>query len=66
MKEYVIEHAKHGCWQVVLVDEDKEIGKYQYLTAFKNKKAAKKFIEQHQKGNVTIDPETRIPTPDFK
>jgi len=30
------------------------------------KKAVKEFVEQHARGNVTIDPETCIPTPDFK
>lgn len=66
MKEYKINHVRHGCWQVVLVDESKTIGRYRHLTNFRNKRAAKQFIEQHKKGNVTIDPETGIPTPDFK
>jgi hypothetical protein len=65
MKEYLIEHKRHGCYYVSLVDESKDIGRYQYLTCFKNKKAVKKFIEQHKLGKVKIDPKTCIPTPDF-
>ncbi len=37
-----------------------------YLTNFKNKKAAERFIEAHKKDQVGIDPETCVPTPDFK
>tara|TARA_R110000851_G_scaffold329628_1_gene501683 strand:- start:2480 stop:2680 length:201 start_codon:yes stop_codon:yes gene_type:complete len=66
MKEYQIEHKRHGCYYVNIVDESKDIGRYQYLTCFRNKKAAKNFVEEHKKGNVTIDPETCIPTPDFR
>ena len=66
MAEYQIEHKRHGCYQIVLVDETKEVGRYRYLTNFRNKKAAKRFVEEHKKGNITIDPETGIPTPDFK
>lgn len=65
-EQYQINHVRHGCYEVHLVDENKEIGRYQYLTNFRNLKAAKKFVEQHVMGNVTIDPETCIPTPDFK
>lgn len=64
-KEYVIRHVRRGCYEVTLVDESKSIGKYKHLTNFKNKKAAKNFIEAHKAGKVTIDPETGIPTPDF-
>ena len=49
-----------------LVDETKEIGRYRYLTNFRNIKAAKAFVEAHKKNKVTIDPKTSIPTPDFK
>tara|TARA_R110000824_G_scaffold202745_1_gene386949 strand:+ start:664 stop:864 length:201 start_codon:yes stop_codon:yes gene_type:complete len=66
MEQYEIKHARHGCYQVFLVDESKDIGRYRYLTNFKNKKAAKNFIEAHKKGEVEIDRETCIPTPDFK
>tara|TARA_R110000824_G_scaffold24884_20_gene87181 strand:+ start:486 stop:686 length:201 start_codon:yes stop_codon:yes gene_type:complete len=66
MIEYVIEHRKHGCYSVTEVDDEKEAGRYKYLTNFKNKKAAKKFVEEYKKGNVVIDPETRVPTPDFQ
>jgi len=64
--EYEIKHLRHGCYGVTLVDETKEIGKYRYLTNFRNIKAAKAFIKAHKSGEVTIDPETGIPTPDFK
>ncbi len=66
IKQYQITHKRHGCYEVVLIDESKEIGRFQYLSNFKNKKATKNFIEQHALGNVTIDPKTSIPTPDFK
>tara|TARA_R110000737_G_C14302638_1_gene436304 strand:+ start:342 stop:593 length:252 start_codon:yes stop_codon:yes gene_type:complete len=66
MKQYQINHPKHSCYEVVFVDEEKEVGRYKYLTNFRNKKAAVAFVEQHALGNVTIDPETKIPTPDFK
>ena len=65
MKEYQINHIRHGCYEVTLVDESKEVGRYKYLTNFKNKKAAVNFIKAHEKGEVTIDRETGIPTPDF-
>ena len=38
--EYEIKHVRHGCYEVRLVDETKDIGKYKYLTNFRNKKAA--------------------------
>ena len=63
---YQIDHVRHGCYEVRIVNESKDIGKYRYLTNFRNKKAANKFIEEHKKGNVTIETETSIPTPDFK
>lgn len=66
MKEYRVEHMRHGCYEVILVDESKEVVRYKYLTNFRNKKAAANFIKAHEKGEVTIDPETGIPTPDFK
>ena len=59
---YEIKHVRHGCYEVLL----KEDGKTIYLTNFRNKKAAQKFIKAHQSNEVTIDPETCIPTPDFK
>jgi len=65
MKEYLIEHKKHGCYDVTLVDDSKEVGRYKYLTCFRNKRAANNFVKEHKKGNVVIDPETCIPTPDF-
>tara|TARA_R100001594_G_scaffold613_3_gene2445 strand:- start:847 stop:984 length:138 start_codon:yes stop_codon:yes gene_type:complete len=37
-----------------------------YLTNFRNKKAAERFIEAHSNDQVEIDPETCVPTPDFK
>ena len=64
--EYEIKHVKHSCYEVRLIDKSKEIGKYKYLTNFRNKKAAKAFVKAHKEGKVVIDPETSIPTPDFK
>ena len=62
LNNYVINHPRHGCYEVILKDDEKLI----YLTNFRNKKAAEKFIEAHKKNEVTIDPETCVPTPDFK
>ena len=59
---YVVNHVRHGCYEVLLKQGEKTI----YLTNFRNKKAAEKFIVAHEQGLVTIDPETCIPTPDFK
>jgi hypothetical protein len=59
---YIINHVRHGCYEVILKMGDNMI----YLTNFKNKKAAERFIEAHKKNEVTIDPETCIPSPDFK
>ena len=59
---YIINHVRHGCYEVILNIGEKML----YLTNFKNKKAAQLFIEAHKKGQVTIDPETCIPDPDFK
>tara|TARA_R100000664_G_C2744557_1_gene132542 strand:+ start:1471 stop:1665 length:195 start_codon:yes stop_codon:yes gene_type:complete len=59
---YEVKHVRHGCYEVLMKKDDKTI----YLTNFRNKKAVEKFIKAHQKGKVTIDPETCIPTPDFK
>jgi len=64
--DYQIRHARHGCYEVRLVDETAEPTSYRYLTNFKNMRAAKKFIKEYSAGNVTIDPDTRVPTPDFK
>ncbi len=59
---YIINHTRRGCYEVIL-----KIGEtLAYLTNFKNKKAAERFIEAHKKDMVTIDPETCVPTPDFK
>ena len=59
---YIVNRAGHGCYEVIL-----KIGEaLTYLTNFKNKKAAERFIEAHKKDQVKIDPETCIPTPDFK
>lgn len=66
IQQYQINHPRHSCYEIILIDESKEVGKFKYLTNFRNKKAAKKFIEQHVLGNVIIDPETNVPTPDFK
>ncbi len=66
MKEYRINRVKRACYEVTLVDESKDIGRYKFLTSFTNKKAALRFIEAHKKGEVVIDWETGIPTPDFK
>lgn len=60
--KYHVNHARHGCYEVILEEGDRKI----YLTNFKNKKAAANFILAHQAGKVTIDPDTRVPTPDFK
>jgi len=62
VSNYHINHARHGCYEVILQRNEKML----YLTNFRNKKAAQKFIEAHKKNEVTIDPETCIPTPDFK
>ena len=59
---YIINHVRHGCYEVILKMEDKLV----YLTNFRNKKAAERFIEAHENNQVTIDPETCVPTPDFK
>ena len=48
------------------MDETVEPTSHRYLTNFKNMRAAKKFIKEYSAGNVTIDPDTRVPTPDFK
>ena len=63
---YEIRHARRGCYEVTKTVEVGKSTKCHYLTNFRNQKAAKKFIEAHVKGEVTIDPETCIPTPDFK
>jgi len=62
VSNYQINHPRHGCYEVILQAGEKMI----YLTNFRNKKAAQKFIEAHENDEVTIDPETCIPTPDFK
>ena len=61
---YEVKHVRRGCYEVILVDHKE--GRYEYLTNFRNKKAALAFIEAHRDGKVEIDPDTRIPTPDFK
>jgi hypothetical protein len=66
MKEYRIDHVKHGCYNVILVDESKDPIRYEYLTNFRNKRAANAFVKAHEKGEVHIDPKTKIPTPDFE
>jgi hypothetical protein len=62
VSNYIINHARHGCYEVILKTGEKML----YLTNFKNKKAAEQFADAHKEGKVTIDPETRVPTPDFK
>ena len=58
---YIISHVRHGCYEVVLhMDEH-----LRYLTNFRNKDAAERFIAAHKKNKVTIDLDTRVPTPDF-
>jgi len=64
--DYQINHARHGCYEVIKIDRSLEFIRYIYLTNFRNMKAAKKFIEQHMIGAVKIDPITRVPDPDFK
>ena len=59
---YVINHARHGCYEVLIKTGERTI----YLTNFRNKKAATLFIEAHKKDQVVIDPDTCVPTPDFK
>jgi len=61
VEEYTINHAKRGCYEVLLESGEQLL----YLTNFRNPRAAKKFIEEHKKGNVSIDPDTCIPIPDF-
>jgi hypothetical protein len=63
---YQIIHVRHGCYEVIEIDKSLEMARYVYLTNFRNIKAAKKFIEQHSKGAVKLDPVTRVPDPDFK
>jgi len=59
---YIINHVRHGCYEVIL-----RVGeKLHYLTNFRNKKAAERFIAAHKRDEVTIDPDTCVPTPDFK
>jgi len=60
--DYLINHVRHGCYEVILKTGEKLV----YLTNFRNKKAAERFIKAHEKNEVIIDPETCIPTPDFK
>jgi len=62
VEEYTINHAKRGCYEVLLESGEQLL----YLTNFRNPRAAKKFIEEHKKGNVSIDLDTCIPTPDFE
>ena len=59
---YIINHVRHGCYEVIMRLDEKLI----YLTNFRNKKAAERFIEAHSNDQVEIDPETCVPTPDFK
>ena len=59
---YIVNHVRHGCYEVLLRDGER----LHYLTNFRNKKAADSFIAAHKRDEVTIDPDTRIPTPDFK
>ncbi len=62
VSNYDIIHARHGGYEVILRTGEKMV----YLTNFRNKKAAQRFVEAHEKNEVTIDPETCVPTPDFK
>ena len=62
VSDYHVNHARHGCYEVILKQGEKMV----YLTNFRNKKAAEKFIKAHEQGSVSIDPETCVPTPDFK
>ena len=63
--EYCIESVSRTCYQVIRVQSGGRTPRRQYLTNFKKKRAAKAFIEEYKKGNVSIDPETNVPTPDF-
>ncbi len=62
ISNYIVNHVRHGCYEVILKTGEK----LAYLTNFRNKKAAERFIKAHENNEVTIDPETCIPTPDFK
>tara|TARA_Y100000034_G_C6607955_1_gene264687 strand:+ start:337 stop:531 length:195 start_codon:yes stop_codon:yes gene_type:complete len=62
IEDYIVNHAKRGCYEVLLEEGEQLL----YLTNFRNPRAAKKFIEEHKRGNVRIDPDTCIPTPDFE
>tara|TARA_R110000796_G_scaffold169173_2_gene286051 strand:- start:707 stop:904 length:198 start_codon:yes stop_codon:yes gene_type:complete len=64
--QYEIRKARRACYEVIVVSGSGPATKRHYLTNFRTKKAASKFIEAYQKGKVTIDPDTCIPTPDFK
>jgi len=66
MEEYRINHAAHGCYEVILIKYNNGEKKCEYLTNFRNKKAAMAFVEAHRLNEVAIDLDTRIPTPDFR
>jgi hypothetical protein len=66
MKEYLVNHVARGCYEVVLAEKVGNDRKYGYLTNFKNKKAAVSFVEAHKLNKVVVDPNTRVPSPDFK
>ena len=66
MGEYTIDHKRRGCYEVCYVEYKGEARRSTYLTNFKNKKAAQRFVEAHSEGKVEIDSETCIPVPDFK
>ena len=62
VSDYQINHPRRGCYEVILCAGEKMV----YLTNFRNKKAAERFIKAHKSGEVFIDPETCVPSPDFK
>ena len=66
MEEYLINHVARGCYEVILARKSKSNNTYEYLTNFKNKRAAMSFVEAHKLNKVVVDIDTRIPTPDFR
>tara|TARA_Y100000593_G_C4067330_1_gene217401 strand:- start:165 stop:407 length:243 start_codon:yes stop_codon:yes gene_type:complete len=57
--EYRIRHAARGCYEVCRITPEGRMG---YLTNFKSKRDAKRFVDDHRAGLVTVDPETCIPS----
>tara|TARA_R110000824_G_C15164518_1_gene672256 strand:+ start:1156 stop:1389 length:234 start_codon:yes stop_codon:yes gene_type:complete len=57
--EYHTRHAAMGCYEVSRLTPDGRLG---YITNFKSNRDAKRFIDDHGAGLVTVDPETCIPS----